>query len=168
MTTFTTITSASLAVDKRITSPMMIALRDNPVAIGEAHSSVALDLLPTVLLGTMTTTSGASQSLTGLVLTPYKNLMFVFVGVSSTSTAGFTIGSALGTVATTVASQGVDGIFHVNLATGIGTGVSIFTSPGAAQANAGQTGYSTATTTVTVVPLVGTFDAGQIKVYGLK
>ena len=166
MTTFTTITSASLGVDKRITSPMMIALRDNPVAIGEAHSSVALDLLPTVLLGTMTTTSGASKSLTGLVLTPYKNLMFVFDGVSSTSTAGFTIGSALGTAATTVASQGLDGIFHVNLATGIGAGAS--QTPGSTAATAGQTGYSTATTTVTVAPTVGTFDAGQIKVYGLK
>lgn len=166
MTTFTTITSASLGVDKRITSPIMIALRDNPIAIGEAHSSVALNLLPTVLLGTMTTTSGASKSLTGLDLTPYKNLMFVFDGVSSTSTAAFTIGSALGTTGTTVASQGLDGIFHVNLATGIGAGAS--QTPGSTAATAGQTGYSTATTTVTVAPSGGTFDAGQIKVYGLK
>ena len=166
MTTFTTITSASLGVDKRITSPMMIALRDNPIAIGEAHSSVALDLLPTVLLGTMTTTSGASKSLTGLVLTPYKNLMFVFDGVSSTSATFFSIGASFGTVATTAAGNVVDGIAHVNLATGIGAGA--FGTPGNSGAVAAPTGYSTATTTVTCAPGVGTFDAGQIKVYGLK
>jgi hypothetical protein len=153
-------------VDKRITSPMMIALRDNPIAIAEADATVALNLLPTVLLGTMTTTSGASKSLTGLVLTPFKNLMFVFDAVSSTSATFFFVGASSATISTTAAGNSVDGIFHVNLATGVGAGAS--QSIGISGGAAGNTGYSTATTTVTCAPNAGTFDAGQIKVYGLK
>jgi hypothetical protein len=42
MTTFTTISTGSLAVDKPVTSSLAIALRDNPIAIAEAAPSAPI------------------------------------------------------------------------------------------------------------------------------
>lgn len=120
----------------------------------------------TTLLGTITTTSGTSQSLTSLVLTGYKSLRLVFNGVSAGGSGNLSVGSlVLGgwTNTTNVLTSIVD----IDLGTGIGIGY----STGAAgplnnTGTAGATGYSTATTTVTVTS-GSTFDAGSIAVYGI-
>lgn len=117
------------------------------------------------LLGTITTTSGTSQSLTSLVLTGYKFLRLVFNGVSAGASGNLSVGSlVLG--AWTNTSNSLNGIMDIDLTNGIGHGNSIG-SPGPLNTTgtAGATGYSTATTTVTVTSGT-TFDAGSILVYG--
>lgn len=116
------------------------------------------------LLGTITTTSGTSQSLTSLVLTGYKFLRLVFNGVSAGASGNLSIGSyAIGAWINT--ANVCTGIVDVDLGTGIaqspgGSGGGPMNNP-----NTGNTGYSTATTTVTVTSGT-TFDAGSILVYG--
>ena len=118
------------------------------------------------LLGTITTTSGTSQSLTSLTLTGYKFLRLVFNGVSAGASGTLTVGSM--TVLTWSAGNNTAyGICDIDLTNGVGMSqISISTGGGAtSQTQAAPTGYSTATTTVTVTSGT-TFDAGSILVYG--
>jgi hypothetical protein len=168
MTTYNAaaVADSKIAFQKGITLQQGRALRDNALAIAEGDVSVAANLFPTVLLGTLTTTSGTSQSLTSLVLTPYKFLMFEILGVSlSAVDRSLLIG---GQIAATIPEDGSPtstfyGIAFVSLGTGqlLKQMVDIGT--------ARNTGYSTATTTVTVSVSGGSnFDAGSIRVYGMK
>lgn len=119
-----------------------------------------------VLLGTLTTTSGASQSLTSLTLTGYKFLRFVVNGVSSTGAGLFSIGS-LQVSTTGGASSNWLGIVDVDLGTGIGTAQTSGSGAGVGEVRVGTTGYSTASTSVAASVSTGTFDAGSITVYGI-
>lgn len=85
MTAFTTISNDLVAVGAKPFATTIQALRDNTLAIAEADSSVALGLLPTVLLGTATPAAVATSTLSSLVLTPYK---FLIVDYTLTPTAG--------------------------------------------------------------------------------
>lgn len=119
------------------------------------------------LLGTLTTTSGASQSLTGLTLTSYKALCVACSGVShnngsnsslnisSTTTAGS--GAAV-TASNLNSTATIYSVFWVDLATGAaGSG-----------STSGQSNLTTASTSVNFVwSTSGPFDAGTIKVYGV-
>lgn len=167
MTAFTTLSSASLAVGKPLTSTIALALRDNPVAIGEADASVALGLLPTVLLGTLTTTSGTVQTLSSLVLTPYRFLLFWFDGVSTGATATLSVGS-LAVSSISNISYSNNGHCWVNLSTGVAFAPMAETTTLNMFMSAGATGYTTASTSVSVSTSSGAFDAGNVKVYGVK
>lgn len=110
------------------------------------------------LLGTITTTSGTSQSLTSLVLTNYKQLIFVLNGCN----AGSASITSIGGVAITTSGTGAQ----------YGQGWNDLTSGGLAMicsgvASAGSTGYTTATTSVTV-STNKTFAGGSVLVYGVK
>ena len=125
------------------------------------------------LLGTLTTTSGSSQSLTGLTLTNYKQLVLEFNGVSHSSGTGsfYSLGSGSFTSNLLTASNAIYGVIWVSLVTGIATGV--LSTGGSLPRAAGDgynsvTGYSTATTTVTLSVSNPSFDAGSVKVYGVK
>lgn len=170
MTAFTTLLNALFIPGKPILGSTGSALRDNALAIAEADPSVALGLLPSVLLGTITTTSGTTQTLSGLNLTPYKFLRVTVNGVSSTTTAavlfivsasaGRDIGASLST-----ASDAWSGTVMVDLNNGIATAV---LASAARAFYAVASGYSTATTSISFALNSGTFDAGSIRVYGEK
>lgn len=124
------------------------------------------------LLGTLTTTSGSSQSLTGLTLTDYKQLVLEFNGVSHSSATSSSYSLGSGTITLPVNLNSLTyGIIWVSLITGIATAV--LSTGGSLPRAAGDgynsfTGYSTATTTVTLSVSNPSFDAGSVKVYGVK
>lgn len=142
---------------------------------GQVLTSNGAGALPTMqtipsghtLLGTITTTSGASQSLSSLTLTSYSFLRCVLNGVSGTNSStniqqnSTTIGS-IGT-----ASGAVTGILEIDLNTGVG----FFNTGGTSNTTAVNGGYGTGITTVdtsiTFSMSAGTFDAGSIRVYGV-
>lgn len=117
------------------------------------------------LLGTITTTSGASQSLSSLVLTPYKFLVCTINGVSFNGAAHLRVDGIQCSAATPGAGGILFGVLHLDLANGVfGSNVS---SAGAGSPWVGDTAYTTATTTITFSASAGTFDAGSILVYGV-
>jgi hypothetical protein len=144
-----------------------------PLTTAQAITTLAPASGGMTLLGTLTTTSGSSVSLTGLDLTSYKMLQFVFNGVSHNypTSRSFLIGT--GQVQSGVASgDTTNGMVWVSLSNGIAVPI---LSTGALPANQNnntisQTGYSTATTTVTLSITAGAvaFDAGSVLVYGVK
>lgn len=167
MATYVTITDSQLDPDAPITSQLAYQWRDNPIAIAQADTTVALSLLPTVLLGTLTTTSGSTQTLSGLVLTPYRFLRFTVDGVSFTTTSGLyiasvAVGRQIGATLTTV-TDSWSGSIILDLSNGIATSI---LASGAPQYYAASSGYSAATTSISFTG--GTFDAGSIRVYGEK
>ena len=120
-----------------------------------------------VLLGTLST---GTQTLSGLVLTGYKQLFFDFNGLSHNN----------GTAASLLVGAGVinTGVTNTDLLLG-GVWVSLWsgiampvltrqTLPSSATAVLAQTGYSNATTSVGISFSAGTVDAGSVRVYGVK
>lgn len=115
------------------------------------------------LLGTLTTTSGTTQTLSGLTFTDYKSLYIVITGVSFTTAAAMTLGGVTFCANTGLASGVVDGYSILDLTNGIFN----TTSEGSSlRTDIGNTSYSNATTSIVFAG--GTFDAGSIKVYGVK
>lgn len=122
-----------------------------------------------VLLGTLNTTSGATQTLSGLTLTGYGSLYITVDGVSHDNTganrrlqiAGQSIMGARG------AAQPASGIITVMLSSGVAD--SNVDAPTNTGLNKVSTGYSTATTSISFTwDGSGNFDAGTIKVYGVR
>ena len=121
------------------------------------------------LLGTLTTTSGSSQSLTGLSLTSYKQLVFDINGVSG-STSGMSLSIGSGVISSSLAAADViNGMVFLSLWSGVAFPILTRASlPSVSSGLISQTGYSTATTTVAVSISPGNFDLGSIRVYGVK
>jgi hypothetical protein len=172
MTTYTTISGALVAVGAKPFATTIQALRDNPIAIGEADASVPASLLPTVLLGTITTTSGTSQTLSGLVLTPYKYLRLVVKGVSSNTTAMNLGITGLSTIVSNALNSNTStwyGVVDVDLGGGVYSASIQMSGDGAVSGRAGASTLTTATTSITVsITGGGSFDAGSVLVYGCK
>lgn len=128
-----------------------------------------------VVLGTMTTTSGTSVSLTGLNLTSYKQLLFDFSGLSHGygSSQSYFIGAAE-VISGATAGDVVYGNVWLSLWNGIAVPLltrnnSIPSGIATGGLQIAQSGYTTATTTITVsVGAVGPFDGGSIRVYGVR
>ena len=119
------------------------------------------------LLGTINTTSGTSQSLGSLTLTGYKFLRFVVNGVSGSASISLTVGGIQCSGASGSAAATLFGTIDLDLANGVFAGM---IGPQGANANvyAGDTSYSTATTSVGIGASGGNFDAGSVLVYGIK
>ena len=124
-------------------------------------------VVATVLLGTITTTSGTSQTLSGLDLTDYKTVKMFWNGVSHNyssdpplNLASFRLES--GQISNAVSTGSAYFMVEIDL----GTGLAISYGPDAAHFR--LTGYSTATTSINVSVSSGNFDAGSIRVYGIK
>lgn len=143
---------------------------DNATLMTPLRAAQAISALSTVLLGTITTTSGTSQTLSGLTLTPYKFLICSFNGVSLTSTGDITITSnAAGRLVASLSTSTttINGLVTIDLATGGFTAVtSDSVSTGSRIATSGASGLTTASTSVTF--LGASFDAGSILVYGVR
>lgn len=146
--------------DNDTTIPTSAAVKDY---VDTAVSSVGSDAH--TLLATVNTTSGTSQSATGLNLTGYKFLLCVVNGVSFNASDNLRIAGQQ----TSPASGGTGGVLYghitVDLTSGLFWSTVSVVGP-VTNSYVGLTGYSTATTTVTFAPSGAQFDAGSIRVYG--
>jgi hypothetical protein len=126
------------------------------------------------LLGTLTTTSGASQTLSSLTLTDYKFIIVRLIGVSSTSATTFRIqGGAGSTVDISDTMASVANLMHGEVSIELASSNAWYISSiGNTNANGttriNLTSVTTAVTSITFSPASGTFDAGTIRVYGVK
>ena len=178
MTSYITINNSEVDPDSPITADLMTKLRDNPIAVFTDDASVPADLkLGMRLLGTLTTTSGASQVLSGLTLTSYKFILVRYYDVSLTSTTSFTIQGGTGSQvvcseALVNTGSGLYGDVNIELATSL----AIYVGSTSASAPVSSvtitrttlTSVTSAVTSITFRPSSGTFDAGTIRVYGVK
>lgn len=174
MTTYNAaaVNDATIAFQKPITLQQGRALRDNTLAIAEADATVPLNLLPTVLLGTINTTAGSSIALTGLVLTPFRFVRCTIHGVSfnAGSRELFIQGRAV-TALSGVASDAFHGSALIDLFDGsiqATTGIYVAGSASAVASSYVATTSTTQASTSITASTSGTFDAGYIRVYGLK
>jgi hypothetical protein len=149
----------------------------SPAAVAAA---IAAQGSSTVLLGTIATTGGTSQTLSGLTLTSYKTLRAVFNGVLKAGTIVgsqpdlFFVGCFTGIDPST--SDGARGIVDIDLATGAGiSNLSVIgaTAPVSEVATSRVLRSSTTTASSSVsVTLVGgttqTFGGGSVLVYGVR
>ena len=131
------------------------------------------------LLGTINTTSGTSQTLSGLTLTSYTAMVLEFVDVnvgSSLSNFNLRINSTTGPIIsenwTGNTTDGWFGIMTIMLSTGVFSSTLAVgaTVPTSAQGEvwAGDCNVTTASTSVTIALSNNNFAAGSIRVYGVK
>lgn len=144
-------------------------------ATGVYDDGVLLTPGGSTLLGTITTTSGTEQTLSGLTLTSYKFLKLIWRGVSTGGTVSFGLGnSGSDDVVVTQATGGAGGVIHgtteIELSTGKSiTMASIAITPGSAIGiTVNTTSITNASTAVFLDGGGGTLDAGSIDVYGIK
>ena len=141
-------------------------------------SGASLTGIPTgmtqTLLGTLATTSGTTVTLSSLTLTSYKQLQCIFEGVSGTSgDSGYL--KTNGKNVTSLHASGADdygtGCVFIDLGTGVfwcSAGRYYSGVPnGQSQGGGGQSGLSTASTSISFAIAGYSFDAGSIKIYGV-
>jgi len=161
------VTNSVIAYQKPITLQQGRALRDNPLSIAEADGTVPLSLLPSVRLGTLTTTSGTTQTLSGLDLTPYKFLICTINGVS-TAASGADLQFGGANVAEGIATSADQWYGSVLLDLSNGVATAIVSSGILPPVGGGLTGYSTASTSISFSLFTSAFDAGSIRIWGAK
>ncbi len=113
-------------------------------------------------LGTQSTPSGTSQSLTGLTLTSYKFLRIVVNGITGNNSGTILTFNGIAISAAMASARG--GFIDVDLTTGV------FGSFITGTAQGGASGLSTASTsvTLTVTGMSSAFSGGLFTVYGIK
>jgi hypothetical protein len=146
-----------------------------PLRVAEAVAALAPSP-NTVLLGTINTTSGTTQTLTSLDLTPYKSLLIAVNGVSTVAsvsgTRTFTIAGCTVFTVSAPTLVALRGLCIIDLASSVGTS-SIADASGAAPSATTatslvlRTSLTTASTSISVTADL-TFDAGSVLVYGAK
>lgn len=118
------------------------------------------------LLGTLATTSGTTQTFSGLSLSGYVYLFIIVSGVSPTyspSTA-LTLGGMVVSANIATASS-ASGLIWLNLANGWASSAVATANDSTRQV---QTSYTGASTSISFSWSVGDFDAGTISIYGVK
>ena len=164
--TYTPILNAEVDAESPITDLLLTRLRDNPI-------DEDAPLKCTVLLGTLTTTSGATHTLSGLVLTPYKFLKIVLNGVSITGATFSIVFAGKTLMALQDAAKIIFGYIDVSLATGVFTS-SLAEAPTGSRLGTneitinGDCGVTTASTSLSFTGNGRDYDAGQILIYGVK
>jgi hypothetical protein len=130
------------------------------------NPTIAANVNSVTLLGTITTPSGNSRSLSGLNLTPYTFIIAAFDAVSVVNTGLISMSGI--TVGTTATTGNISGLVTIDITTGCGTVLVNLTS----STNTPGRGFSTATTTQAstsiTVSVDNTFDAGSVHIYGVK
>ena len=117
-------------------------------------------------LGTITTTSLATQTLSGLSLTNYTFLRVVLNGVSTNSTGSISVAGIQVSTGTTTAGDAWTGIVEIDLTTGILTAnVGPTTTANTGTSSIGTTALTTASTSISITCSTGAFDLGSAKVY---
>lgn len=182
--TLSTVGLSNITAADVITSSETIASNNNDTtfptsaAVKAYADAAAAGASSMTLLGTLTTTSGTTQTLSGLTLTSLRAIYFSIVGVGDgvTSTNTLSIGGvAVAATATNAANRIYASMFY-DLATG--SGYAISDAPvGAASGNStpatarvfwGQTGITTSSTSISATISGASFVAGAIYVYGVK
>lgn len=173
LTNCTGLTTSGIAAATLVTASEGISSNNNDTTIPTSaavkdYVDDALSASPVeslTLLGTITTTSGTSQSLNGLDLTGYKFVLCVINGVSFNASDNLRIAGQQASPASGSAAGILYGHVTVDLASGL-----FWSTVGVVGAvtnsYVGLTGYSTATTSITFAPQGALFDAGSIRVYG--
>jgi len=115
-----------------------------------------------ILLGTLTTTSGATQTLAGLDLSTYKTLQCYFSGVGHSSSTAERFD------ATNISSAFTGPVYgFVTIDLTDGSGISLLGQASTSGIIYGvNTSYSTATTSISFSVAAGTYNAGKIYVFG--
>jgi hypothetical protein len=125
-----------------------------------------------VILGNIDTSSGASASLGSLTLTDYKVIELWFRGVGTASDTTILCGNSTSDdVAITLSATNTitySGIVKIDLADGIGVSQISPSSGSTPIGTSFDTALSTATTTISLAPSSGNFDAGSVRVVGYK
>jgi hypothetical protein len=116
------------------------------------------------LLGTLATTSGTTQTFSGLSLSGYVYLFIIVSGVSSQITSplifgGMVVSPSIG------AAASASGLIWLNLANGWASSA---VSGAADSVRQVQTPYTGASTSISFYWSGGDFDAGEISIYGVK
>jgi len=117
-------------------------------------------------LGTITTTSGATATLSGLTLTGYKFLRLVLNGVSTNNAGNLTLNSVVFNASAT-AGEATSGFIEVDLTSGVFSAATGRGAAGTGSSGGGASGLTTASTSVTLGAGGNTFDAGSVRVYGV-
>jgi len=128
------------------------------------------------LLGTLTTTSGSSHTLSGLTLTDYKFLILFINGVSPSSSSDSLIFAANGSHRIVGPSDNSGDTWFGSVLVDLAISRFAATIADASEtfsttANAGSAGpcaLTNASTSVTIGMTGGNFDAGSIRIYGVK
>jgi hypothetical protein len=127
------------------------------------------------LLGTLTTTSGTTQTLSGLTLTNYKEIKVVVNNVSATADANLRINTLQIAASTGGSGNSIWGHTTVSLVDSVFSSLlfTANTTSGTVRANssisvAGKISLTTASTSIEFSWNTGNFDAGSILVYGVK
>ena len=169
MASYIAINNSEIDPDSPITADLMTKFRDNPLAVFTKDATVPASLrVGYNLLGRVATTSGSSLTLSGLDLSNSTFLVLTLEGVSSSViNANLLFGGVIvGQFFSTSATQTWTGMATVSLFNGITTGVSTNTAAGLSIV--GNSGYTTASTSVTLSLSTGVFDAGAFAVYGIR
>jgi hypothetical protein len=123
------------------------------------------------VLGSIDTSSGSSATLGSLVLTDYKMIQLIVMGVSAGSTFTLLVGNSPSDDVATTLSAGaasiLNGNIFIDLADGKGAS-SIGDGSNGSYGISFDSALSTATTTISVAPSAGSFDAGSIRVIGYR
>lgn len=170
-------TGAGTVAARTLTAGTGISISNGDGVAGNPTITNTLTFAPTVLLGTLTTTSGGTQTLSGLTLTDYKSLRCVINGVSANNTSAvlkldlatdIEVSNSLADV-----RNQWKGELSIDLATGIITGICGQTDDSNVRVGTPYLTGSTSTITTASTSIgftIGgyTFDAGSIAVYGVK
>lgn len=140
------------------------------VIVAAADLTSIQTLANVALLGTLVTTSGTTQTLSGLNLTTYPTLYISVDNVSHNS--GTTQGLQLGTASVQTTNRTGTNLLSGPIFAYFGSGWSVGAIEGTATSfsvRMGATGYTTATTSISFTWSAGAaFDSGTIRVYGFK
>lgn len=171
---------AALAAKAPLSSPALTGTPTAPTAGGGTNTTqiattafvqtavAGVSTNSFTLLGTINTTSGSSQTLSGLSLGSYRKLYWAYTGLSGSNTSGqFSVnGEAFHVSWGTPATNTVRGYMDVDLQSGLGAYLSI-SSAGTKGSHNIDTGITNASTSITVT-YGFTMDGGSIAIYGVK
>jgi hypothetical protein len=144
-----------------------------PDASGTLATTADVSAVESVtLLGTLATTSGTSVTLSGLTLTSYKQLSVVCDSVSGSNTGVvgvLTNGKYIFVIGVNNQTHVGFGSATFDLASGIFCSLSNWTgNSNPPEPFVDYSGLTTASTSITFTISAGTFDAGSIRIYGVK
>lgn len=182
LATASSVTTSEIAAATLVTAAETIAANNNDTTIPtsaavKGYTDTAIAAIPAVtsltLLGTINTTSGTTQTLSGLNLTTYSAILLFIDGISTGASGSTSTLSAFGRAVfskTSANYTSVRGTVLLNLATGVGSSLTaeMSTTSETAQAKVIDTTMSTASTSVSISTTPSSFNAGSVLVYGVK
>ena len=162
MASYVAINNSEIDPDSPITADLMTKFRDNPLAIVTDDASVpdSLKIRAYKLLGTIATTSGLTQTLSGLSLTDYTQIYVSVIGVKMASTTSSIIKAGGLTLYTSTFTS-----LNYTYATLDLTRTTVGFSNSAYQ---GSHTTTTSSTSISVTSSGAAFSGGSVKIYGVK